>query len=73
VVACLEAVIATVLAWVLLKEHLSAPQIIGGAVVLVGAFIAQSSAPKAAPAAPVAGSDPLPAGSDEVAAGRAAP
>ncbi len=29
VVACLEAVIATVLAWVLLGEHLSAPQIIG--------------------------------------------
>ncbi|MER5212119.1 EamA family transporter [Streptomyces sp. NPDC002838] len=45
VVACLEAVIATVLAWVLLGEHLSAPQIIGGAVVLAGAFIAQSSAP----------------------------
>ncbi|MFF2508663.1 DMT family transporter [Streptomyces sp. NPDC058067] len=45
VVACLEAVIATVLAWVLLGEHLSAPQIFGGAVVLVGAFIAQSSAP----------------------------
>lgn len=54
VVACLEAVIATVLAWVLLREHLSAPQIIGGAVVLVGAFIAQSSAPKA-PSGPVAG------------------
>ncbi|WP_078888408.1 EamA family transporter [Streptomyces sclerotialus] len=47
VVACLEAVIATVLAWVLLGEHLSAPQIIGGAVVLIGAFIAQSSTPKA--------------------------
>ncbi len=45
VVACLEAVIATVLAWVLLGEHLSAPQIIGGVVVLVGAFIAQSSTP----------------------------
>ncbi|MEU6663901.1 EamA family transporter [Streptomyces sp. NPDC046821] len=45
VVACLEAVIATVLAWVLLGEHLSAPQIAGGVVVLVGAFIAQSSAP----------------------------
>ncbi|MET8207925.1 EamA family transporter [Streptomyces sp. NPDC005373] len=45
VVACLEAVIATVLAWVLLGERLSAPQIVGGAVVLVGAFIAQSSAP----------------------------
>ncbi|MGW0791930.1 EamA family transporter [Streptomyces sp. NPDC002911] len=46
VVACLEAVIATVLAWVLLGEHLSAPQLVGGGVVLIGAFIAQSSAPK---------------------------
>ncbi|MFD5035333.1 DMT family transporter [Streptomyces sp. NPDC058220] len=54
VVACLEAVIATVLAWVLLREHLSAPQILGGAVVLIGAFIAQSSTPKA-PSGPVAG------------------
>ncbi|MCX5197545.1 DMT family transporter [Streptomyces sp. NBC_00249] len=45
VVACLEAVIATVLAWVLLGEHLSAPQIAGGALVLGGAFIAQSSRP----------------------------
>ncbi|MFP1629298.1 EamA family transporter [Streptomyces sp. 5K101] len=53
VVACLEAVIATVLAWVLLGEHLSAPQIAGGAVVLIGAFIAQSQAPKA-PSGPVA-------------------
>ncbi|MGX1883120.1 EamA family transporter [Streptomyces sp. NPDC055287] len=58
VVACLEAVIATVLAWVLLREHLSAPQIIGGAVVLIGAFIAQSSAPKA-PSGPVAGGAPV--------------
>ncbi|MEV8566521.1 EamA family transporter [Streptomyces sp. NPDC051322] len=54
VVACLEAVIATVFAWVLLGEHLSAPQIAGGAVVLLGAFIAQSSAPKP-PSGPVAG------------------
>ncbi|MFH8797331.1 EamA family transporter [Streptomyces sp. NPDC017941] len=45
VVACLEAVIATVLAWVLLGERLSAPQLVGGAVVLAGAFIAQSSTP----------------------------
>ncbi|MDW8809061.1 DMT family transporter, partial [Streptomyces scabiei] len=44
VVGCLEAVVATVLAWVLLGEHLSAPQIAGGAVVLVGAFVAQRSA-----------------------------
>ncbi|GGX99976.1 membrane protein [Streptomyces minutiscleroticus] len=56
VVACLEAVIATVAAWVLLGEHLSAPQIAGGAVVLAGAFIAQSAAPAKAAAEPVAGS-----------------
>ncbi|WP_240136229.1 EamA family transporter [Streptomyces sp. MUM 178J] len=55
VVACLEAVIATVLAWVLLHEHLSLPQILGGAVVLAGAFIAQSQTPRP-PSGPVAGS-----------------
>ncbi|MCF2535085.1 EamA family transporter [Streptomyces sp. FB2] len=54
VVACLEAVIATVLAWFLLGEHLSAPQIVGGAVVLAGAFIAQSSAPAKGTPQPVA-------------------
>lgn len=54
VVACLEAVVATVLAWVLLGEHLSAPQIAGGAVVLAGAFIAQSSTPAKGSADPVA-------------------
>lgn len=58
VVACLEAVIATVLAWVLLGEHLSAPQIVGGAVVLAGAFIAQSSAPAKGSRKPVAGGGP---------------
>lgn len=55
VVACLEAVIATFLAWVLLGEHLSAPQTVGGVIVLAGAFIAQSSAPKSAAPEPVAG------------------
>ncbi|MQS37280.1 EamA family transporter [Streptomyces katsurahamanus] len=54
VVACLEAVIATVLAWVLLREHLSFPQILGGALVLLGAFIAQSQAPKPPSPGPVA-------------------
>ncbi|MEU0740177.1 EamA family transporter [Streptomyces sp. NPDC006134] len=58
VVACLEAVVATVLAWVLLGEHLSAPQLFGGAVVLVGAFIAQSSAPAEGGADPVAVAGP---------------
>lgn len=53
VVACLEAVVATVLAWVLLGEHLSASQLLGGGLVLVGAYIAQSSAPKP-PSGPVA-------------------
>ncbi|WP_282692078.1 DMT family transporter [Streptomyces sp. CC208A] len=57
VVACLEAVVATVLAWVLLGEHLEAPQLLGGALVLGGAFIAQSAAPKAPSGEPVAGSD----------------
>ena len=53
VVACLEAVIATVLAWVLLGEHLAAPQLIGGALVLTGALIAQSATPRP-PSGPVA-------------------
>ncbi|GAA3368997.1 EamA family transporter [Streptomyces sannanensis] len=56
VVACLEAVVATVLAWVLIGERLSAPQIVGGSVVLIGAFIAQSSTPRA-PSGVVAGGD----------------
>jgi drug/metabolite transporter (DMT)-like permease len=58
VVACLEAVVATVLAWVLLGEHLSAPQLVGGAVVLVGAFIAQSSTPAKSGQQPVASGGP---------------
>jgi drug/metabolite transporter (DMT)-like permease len=58
VVACLEAVVATVLAWVLLGEHLAAPQLVGGAVVLAGAFIAQSSAPAKGGADPVASGGP---------------
>ncbi|HET6861259.1 MAG TPA: EamA family transporter [Streptomyces sp.] len=75
VVACLEAVIATVLAWVLLREHLSAPQIVGGSVVLIGAFIAQSSTPKA-PTGPVAGAVPgagLTDAEKPLSAGRTAP
>ncbi|MFI1017683.1 EamA family transporter [Streptomyces sp. NPDC020965] len=59
VVACLEAVIATVLAWVLLQEHLSLPQILGGGLVLMGAFIAQSQAPKAPSPGPVASGTPV--------------
>ncbi|QFR92457.1 EamA family transporter [Streptomyces tsukubensis] len=59
VVACLEAVIATVLAWVMLGEHLSAPQIAGGGVVLLGAFIAQSSKPVSPPVPPSGPSDDI--------------
>lgn len=73
VVACLEAVIATVLAWVLLGEHLAAPQLIGGALVLTGALIAQSSTPKA-PSGPVAAGPggERAAAEGELSAGRAA-
>ncbi len=60
VVACLEAVIATVLAWFLLGERLGGWQLAGGAAVLAGAFIAQTAAPKAASGA-VAGSPADPA------------
>ncbi|WP_405013197.1 EamA family transporter [Kitasatospora sp. NBC_01539] len=47
VVANLEAVVATVLAWVLLGEHLGTPQLLGGFLVLAGAFAAQTSRPPA--------------------------
>lgn len=75
VVACLEAVIATVLAWVLLGEHLAAPQLIGGSLVLLGALIAQSATPKA-PSGPVAsgaGSGVFAEAEEELSAGRTAP
>ncbi|NEE55017.1 EamA family transporter, partial [Streptomyces sp. SID8455] len=61
-----------VLAWVLLGEHLSAPQLIGGFTVLAGAFIAQSAAPKP-PSGPVAagGGAAAAATEGELSAGRA--
>jgi drug/metabolite transporter (DMT)-like permease len=43
VIASLEAVVGTVLAWVLLGEHLDGPQILGGLLVLSGACVAQTS------------------------------
>jgi drug/metabolite transporter (DMT)-like permease len=55
VVGTLEAVVATVLAWVLLGEHLGPAQVAGGGVVLLGALVAQTS-----------GVEPLP-GADAVA------
>ena len=57
VVAFLEAVVATVLAWILLGEHLSTWQIVGGGLVLGGAFIAQSSRSRPAPPTPPAAAD----------------
>ncbi|WP_055587081.1 EamA family transporter [Streptacidiphilus griseoplanus] len=49
VVSCLEAVVATVAAWVLLGERLGVPQVVGGLMVLAGALIAQTSAPAGEP------------------------
>ncbi|MFJ2778964.1 MULTISPECIES: EamA family transporter [unclassified Kitasatospora] len=54
VVANLEAVVATVLAWILLGEHLGLPQMAGGLLVLAGAFAAQASKPAVEPAGAVA-------------------
>ncbi|MFI0908351.1 EamA family transporter [Streptomyces sioyaensis] len=72
VVACLEAVIATVLAWFLLGEHLSAPQLVGGLVVLAGAFIAQSAKPQTTETVRVAGAGgAVPGGAGDGAAGGA--
>ncbi|MEU9124790.1 EamA family transporter [Streptomyces sp. NPDC048506] len=68
VVACLEAVIATVLAWVLLGEHLSAPQLVGGVVVLVGAFIAQSAKPATTETLVVAGAPAATGSGDDLSA-----
>lgn len=42
-VAYVEVVAAALFAWILLGERLTAPQLIGGVIVLAGAFIAQSS------------------------------
>ncbi|WP_432942511.1 EamA family transporter [Kribbella sp. CA-253562] len=42
-VSYVEAVAATLFAWVLLHEALRANQLVGGAIVLVGAYVAQSS------------------------------
>ena len=44
-VAFLEPVVATVLAWLMLGEHLGPVQLAGGALILAGAFIAQRAAP----------------------------
>ncbi|MGF1430135.1 EamA family transporter [Kitasatospora sp. LaBMicrA B282] len=51
VVANLEAVVATVTAWFLLDEHLGGTQLVGGLLVLLGAFAAQAGKPAAEPEA----------------------
>jgi drug/metabolite transporter (DMT)-like permease len=56
VVAGLEAVVATVLAWVLLDEHLGAAQVAGGVLVLAGALVAQTASSFGHPP----GAEPLP-------------
>ncbi|WP_370591190.1 EamA family transporter [Saccharopolyspora montiporae] len=53
-VAFLEPVVATVLAWALLGEHLGPVELLGGALILAGAYIAQRSAPANRTAEPVA-------------------
>jgi drug/metabolite transporter (DMT)-like permease len=53
VVAALEAVVATVLAWILLAEHLGPAQLTGGALVMAGALVAQTAAPRAAAGEPL--------------------
>ncbi|MFI6446195.1 EamA family transporter [Kitasatospora sp. NPDC050543] len=66
VVANLEAVVATVLAWILLGEHLGAPQLAGGLLVLAGAFAAQISKPAPEDARPAAAAAPTPSPADAV-------
>ncbi|HEY3505599.1 MAG TPA: EamA family transporter [Actinocatenispora sp.] len=56
-VATLEAVVAALLAWVLLGQAMDAVQIVGGALVLVGAVVAQRATPPAVVPEP----EPVPA------------
>jgi hypothetical protein len=44
-------VVATVLAWIVLGEHLGPAQLAGGAVVLIGALVAQTSSVEPLPIA----------------------
>jgi drug/metabolite transporter (DMT)-like permease len=75
VIAFLEAVVATVLSWFLLGEHLAAPQLVGGALVLVGAFVAQTSRPVEAATLVASGAEPARAepAPHDAAAGTAGP
>ena len=60
-VACLEVVVAAAVAWVALGESLSALQIVGGAVVLAGAFVAQTATAAQPVAASASAPEPEPA------------
>jgi drug/metabolite transporter (DMT)-like permease len=60
-VAYVEVVAAGLFAWILLGETLKTNQIIGGVIVLFGAFVAQSSVGKVAPAElPITDASPVP-------------
>ncbi|WP_112240328.1 EamA family transporter [Kribbella monticola] len=59
-VAYVEVVAASLFAWILLGETLKTNQIIGGVIVLLGAFVAQSSVGKVTPGELPATSDPEP-------------
>ncbi|MCI2417256.1 EamA family transporter [Saccharopolyspora sp. K220] len=54
-VAFLEPVVATVLAWLLLAEELGPMQLLGGALILAGAYVAQRAAPERTQASELAG------------------
>ncbi|GAA0530320.1 membrane protein [Saccharopolyspora subtropica] len=54
-VAFLEPVVATVLAWALLAEALGPYQLLGGALILTGAYVAQRAAPARTQASELAG------------------
>ncbi|MQA27905.1 MAG: EamA family transporter [Micromonosporaceae bacterium] len=59
-VACLEVVVAAAVAWIALGEALSAVQIVGGVVVLAGAFVAQTAAVAKSSATPAPEPEPQP-------------
>lgn len=65
VVANIEAVVATVTAWFLLDEHLGTAQLIGGLLVLLGAFAAQAGQAPEEPQAVLVGRPDRPDRADQ--------
>jgi drug/metabolite transporter (DMT)-like permease len=68
----IEAVAATLIAWAVLGERLATVQIVGGVIVLAGAFIAQRAAPGRASSVSSASSGAEPGGVDVAAGGSSA-